>query len=115
MESMAEISRGDKPEPRWQALLALLAVASMYFALPKPLIVGPAWLMPVIVVISLAPSTFAHRTGRYSLNHVIGIINNGIITVALLASVFLLVSTLPSHKEPPIRLLLSGVELWVAN
>src|SRR5262249_29428414 len=63
----------------------------------------------------LAPTIVAHRTGSHSLNHALGIINNGIITVALLASVFLLVTTLPSHKEPPLRLLLSGAALWVSN
>jgi hypothetical protein len=46
---------------------------------------------------------------------VLGIINSSIITVALIGSVFLLVTTLPAHREPPLRLLLSGAELWVTN
>ena len=36
----------DKPEPRWQALLALIAVGGIYLALPRSLVVGPAWLLP---------------------------------------------------------------------
>jgi hypothetical protein len=40
----------DQPEPRWQVILALLAVAGIYMALPKELIVGPTWLLPVLVV-----------------------------------------------------------------
>jgi hypothetical protein len=105
----------DKPEPRWQALLALVAVGGMYLALPKDLIIGPAWLLPVIIAVSLAPTIVAHRMGRHSFNHVLGIVNNSLITVALIGSVTLLVVTLPSHKEPPLRLLLSGAELWLTN
>jgi hypothetical protein len=105
----------DKPEPRWQAPLALAAVAGIYLALPKTLVVGPTWLLPVIIAVSLAPTIVAHRTGRHSLNHALGIVNGSIITIALFASVFLLIRTLPSHEEPAARLLLSGVELWFAN
>jgi len=36
----------DKPEPRWQALLAFIAVAAIYLALPRALIIGPIWLLP---------------------------------------------------------------------
>jgi hypothetical protein len=105
----------DKPEPRWQALLALVAVAGIYLALPRSLIVGPTWLLPAIIGVSLAPTIVAHRTGRHSFNHVLGIVNGSLITVALIGSVFLLVRSLPSHAEPPLRLLLSGAELWVTN
>jgi hypothetical protein len=105
----------DKPEPRWQAPLALVAVAGIYLALPKSLIVGPVWLLPAIIGVSLAPTIVTHRTGRHSLNHALGIVNSGLITIALIASVLLLIRTLPSHQEPAIRLLLSGAELWITN
>ena len=107
--------RIDRPEPRWQALLALAAVGGIYLALPKSLIVGPAWLLPAIIGVSLAPSIVAHRTGRHSLNHALGIFNGTLITLALIGSVFLLVTTLPAHKEQPLQLLLSGAELWITN
>jgi hypothetical protein len=105
----------DKPEPRWQALLALLAVAGMYFALPEELVIGPKWLVPAIITILIAPTIVAHRTGRHSLNHLLGIANNSVITAALIGSVVLLIATLPSHKEAPLRLLLSGAGLWLTN
>jgi len=107
--------RIDRPEPRWQALLALLAVGGIYLALPKSLILGPAWLLPAIIGVSLAPSIVAHRTGRHSLNHALGIFNGTLITLALMGSVFLLVTALPAHKEQPLQLLLSGAELWITN
>jgi len=105
----------DKPEPRWQALLAMAAVGGVYLALPRELILGPTWLLPTIIAASLAPTIVAHRMGRHSLNHALGIMNNGIITVALIGSVSLLVATLASHKQAPLLLLRSGAELWLTN
>jgi hypothetical protein len=107
--------RMDKPEPRWQALLAFIAVGGIYLALPKSIIVGPTWLLPVLIAAMLAPTIVTHRTGRHSLNHILGIVSSCIITAALIGSVFLLVRALPSHKEPPLQLLLSGVALWFTN
>jgi hypothetical protein len=105
----------DKPEPRWQALLAMAAVGGVYLALPRELVIGPTWLLPTVIAVLLAPTIVTHRMGRYSLNHALGIVNNGIITVALIGSVSLLVATMASHKEAPLRLLRSGAELWLTN
>src|SRR5262249_35839122 len=104
-----------RPEPRWQVIFALLAVAGIYLALPKELVVGPAWLLPVLVVALLIPTVFAHRTGRHSLNHVLGIVINAIITFGLIASVILLVTTIKGGKEPALTLLRSGGALWLTN
>jgi hypothetical protein len=105
----------DKPEPRWQAILALIAVGGIYTALPGELSIGPRWLLLAIVVVILVPGMVAHRTGRHSLNHVLGIINNSIITAGLAGSLALLIAGLPSHKEAPRPLLLSAASLWVTN
>ena len=105
----------DQPEPRWQALLALLAVGGIYLALPRELIVGPTWFLPTIIVVLLVPTVVSHRTGRRSLNRVLGITISAITTIALIGSVFLLVRMLPSHKEDPVRLLCSGALLWLTN
>ena len=105
----------DKPEPRWQALLALLAVGGIYLALPQTLVVGPFWLLPIVIVILVTPTIVAHRMGRYSLNRALGIITSSVITLALITSVILLVLAVPAHKEPPVALLCSGAELWFTN
>ena len=104
----------DQPEPRWQVVLALLAVTGIYLSLPKELIVGPTWLLPALVVVLLVPTVFAHRTGRHSLNHVLGIVIGAILTFGLIGSVVLLVTTLPEKKEP-LALLRSGGALWLTN
>ena len=91
----------DKPEPRWQALLASLAVGAIYVALPSNLVLGPIWLLPTIVVALLIPRVMSDRTGKRSLNRALGILINGITTIALIGSVLLLVRALPSHRESP--------------
>jgi hypothetical protein len=105
----------DKPEPRWQALLACLAIGGIYLALPRKLILGPIWLLPTLIVVLLVPTVMSHRTGRRSLNRVLGIIINGITTLALMGSLVLLVRALPSHQEAPLELLFSGALLWLTN
>ena len=105
----------DKPEPRWQALLAFLAVGAIYLALPRDLIVGPTWLLPSLIVVLLIPTVVTHRTGKRSLNRALGMIINAITTLALIGSVVLLVRALPSHREAPLKLLLSGGLLWLTN
>src|SRR5436189_4704476 len=105
----------DKPEPRGQALLAFLAIGAIYLALPRNLIVGPIWLLPTLIVVLLVPTVVSHRVGRHSLNRVLGIIINGITTLALIGSVILLVRALPAHRESPLQLLRSGGLLWLTN
>jgi hypothetical protein len=105
----------DKPEPRWQALLALVAIGGIYLALPSSFIVGPVWLLPALIAVLLIPTIMTHRMGRHSLNHALGTVINAIITLALIGSVALLVRTLPGQKQAPLPLLLSGAELWITN
>ena len=107
--------RIDKPEPRWQALLAFLAIGAIYLALPRTLVVGPIWLLPTVIVVLLVPTVVSHRMGRHSLNRALGTIINGITTLALIGSVILLVRALPSHRETPLQLLRSGGFLWLTN
>src|SRR2546430_2165387 len=105
----------DRPEPRWQALLAFLAIGGIYLALPPSLGFGPIWLLPTIIVGLLVPTVVSHRAGKRSLNRALGNIINGITTLALIGSVLLLVRALPSHKESPLELLRSGGLLWLTN
>jgi hypothetical protein len=105
----------DKPEPRWQALLAFLAVGAIYLALPRNLVFGPIWLLPTLIVVLLIPTVVSHRIGKRSLNRALGLIINGITTIALIGSVVLLVRALPSHRESPLALLRSGGLLWLTN
>src|SRR6266496_3635752 len=105
----------DKPEPRAQAVLAFLAICAIYLALPRDLVIGPIWLLPTVIVVLLVPTVVSHRVGRRSLNRTLGLIINGITTLALIGSVILLVRFLPTHRESPLQLLRSGGLLWLTN
>jgi hypothetical protein len=105
----------DKPEPRWQAILALLAIGGIYLALPRDLVIGPIWLVPAVIVVLLVPTVVSHRVGGQSVNRTLGIIISGITTLALIGSVILLVRTLPTQRESPLQLLRSGGLLWLTN
>jgi hypothetical protein len=83
------------PEPRWPALIAIIAVGGLYLALPAVLTVGPRWLFP--------------------LNKFFGFTVTGVVTAAMIASVALLIRALPSHKESPTELLISAASLWFTN
>ncbi len=105
----------DKPEPRGQVIAAVLAIGAIYLALPSNLVVGPIWLLPTVIVVLLVPTVVSHRVGKYSLNRTLGMVINAITTVALIASVILLVRALPGHRESPLQLLRSGGLLWLTN
>ena len=105
----------DKPEPRGQTIAAVLAVGAIYLALPRNVVVGPIWLLPTVIVVLLVPTVVSHRVGKQSLNRLLGFVINGITTLALIASVILLVRLLPTHRESPLQLLRSGGLLWLTN
>lgn len=115
MNSKAQIPDRWDPEPRWHALIAILAVGGLYTALPSNLIVGPRWLFLTIVVVLLVPTVIAQQTGRHHLNRILGFAVNGIVTLGMIASVVLLISALPEHTETPTQLLLSAASLWITN
>src|ERR1700759_2407326 len=85
------------PEPRWQALIAILAVGGLSLALHTGLVIGPRWLFPAVIGILLVPTLAAHRTGRRNLNRLLGLLISSVLTVWMVLSVCLLVAALPSH------------------
>ncbi len=102
-------------EPRWPALLGLLAVAGLRLALPESLSFGPNWLLFAVIGVLLVPTVWARRRGSHSLNQALGYVLNGIITADVAWSLGLLVAYLPAHKQSPSELLRSAAALWVAN
>jgi hypothetical protein len=105
----------DAPEPRWPALVAVLAVAGLYAALPGSLALGPRWLQLAIVGALLVPTVITHRRGNHLTNQVLGQLITAVMTVFMVWSLVLLVRALPEHKEPPTALLRSAAALWATN
>jgi hypothetical protein len=102
-------------EPRWPAFVAMLAAAGVYLALPEPLSLGPSWLLLVIIVLLLIPILMTDRYGHYKATRILTLTANGIITIAMIASLILLVRGIPGHLETPKALLRSASALWIAN
>ena len=103
------------PEPRWQALIAVLVVTGLYVALPPSLTVGPTWLVPVIVVVLTVPLLLAHTMGQHRFDTLLGFLLTSVLTAAMVASVAFLIGLLPTHRESPIQLLRSAASLWLTN
>jgi hypothetical protein len=104
-----------QPEPRWQALIALLAVGGLFVALPKELTVGPRWLLLAVVGALVVPLVISHRAGAQRLNVALGVTVTAVVTLAMILSLALLIAALPSHKESPTALLKSAASLWFTN
>lgn len=102
-------------EPRWPAVIAVLAVSGIYFAIPDYLSLGPRWLLLAVMVLLTIPILAMHRAGLNRPAKWLGIFSNSILTIDLIWSVGLLVNSLPGHKEPPATLLQGAVGLWISN
>jgi uncharacterized membrane protein len=108
-------TRNWPPEPRWPALIAVLAVGGLYLALPPELTVGPRGLFPTAVGGFLLTTVILHRAGQHRLDRILGFAVSALLTMQMIVSLMLLIGALPSHREPPIRLLLSATALWMTN
>jgi len=112
---MASNTPLDPPEPRWPAVIAVLAVGGIYLALPASLAVGPRWLQLTIVLILLVPTVITHRRGHHALNQIFGHSIAVVTTFFMIWSLTLLVLAVPARKEAPLTMLRSAAVLWVTN
>lgn len=113
---MARVGHDKNSEPRWPALLALVAVGGLNAALPSSLVVGGLrWLLLTVILVLLVPAVISHRRGRHRINQVVGFFLNGVVTAAMIGSLVLLIRALPAHVETSGQLLRSAASLWVAN
>lgn len=103
------------PEPRWPAFVAMVAVACLYWALPDPLSLGPRWGLMLVIFVLLVPMVISNRRGDYHIARFLAFVANGAITIAMIASLFILIEGLPKHRDPPQILLRSAAALWVTN
>lgn len=104
-----------KAEPRWPAILGLLAIGGVYLALPERLTIGPNWTVLAVVAALLAPAIIAHRAGNLRLNFWLGIALSSLVTVAIIWSLGALIAALPDKRQTPEDLLRSAAGLWVSN
>ena len=115
-ELSAEKKQRRRVEPRWPNRLAMLAIAGLHAALPPTLLVGgPRWLLVAVVAVLLVPIMIAHGRGNHALNERLAYVLNGLVTIAMVVSVWLLLKAVTKHEINPQQLLRSAALLWVAN
>jgi len=111
----SKTKRAYAKEPRWLAIIAMLATGLVYAALPSNLSVGPDWLLLAVMGALVTSTLISHRVGYHGADKIVGYMASGILTIALLWSLGLLVAAIPRHEINPKTLLLSAVALWVTN
>lgn len=107
-----------EPEPRWPALVALLASSLLYIpALPENIAFPPGWLPTVLIATLIVPTVITHRRGHPHANYVLLMVASVLITGFTLWSLSLLVRSLLQHSfvESPPSLLEAATVLWVTN
>jgi hypothetical protein len=102
-------------EPRWPAILAVLSVGGLYWALPEALSPGPGWLALALVAPLSMVGMVLHRQRKLRLNQIVGYTALGLITAAMIGALVLLIAALLDHTEKPRDLLRSAVALWISN
>jgi hypothetical protein len=85
-------------QPVWPAVVAVLAVGGLHLALPEPLTFGPSWLLLAVVAGLLVPVLVARMRGSFDLNQKLGYLLLGMVTAAMLWSLFFLVRSLPRQN-----------------
>src|SRR5271167_2682222 len=101
-------------EPRWPAVLAVLAVGGLNATLPEPLSFGPYWLLLAVVSVLLVPTVITYRIGRHDINQVLGHTVLGTVTAGMIWSLGMLIMRLPAHSDSPKTLLQAAAALWTA-
>ncbi len=104
-----------QPEPRWPAVISLLAVVGLNFALPDALLFVPRWILGLVAVLLLVPLLWFGWKKDHERNFQFGFVVGGFETLALVGSVWLLVSALPKGILKPVALLESAALLWLTN
>jgi hypothetical protein len=115
MLSQQPMNQVIQKEPRWLAVVAMLAVGLLFMALPGYLSVGPRWLLLAVVGLILAATIVSHRAGHHGADKFMGYLASGILTVAMVWSLALLIDAIPRHEIDAKVLLRSASALWVTN
>jgi uncharacterized membrane protein len=102
-------------EPRWPAVVAMLAAGCLYWSLPEPLSVGPGWLLLAVIFVLTIPLLISNHRREFNIARILTFAMNALITLAMIASLAFLIQGLPHHRNTPQALLRAAVALWVTN
>ena len=108
-------------EPRWHAALGALAALLLYVTLPPRLIVGPVWVLPLVIGVTLLPLLVLspRRHEEAPLQRAISIAHIAVLNLFNVATVGLLVhSLIAPHRRIELNgseLIVAAVEIWLTN
>ena len=105
----------ERPEPRWPAVIGVLAAAILHFALPDDLRIGPPWLLVGLVALLLVIAWTARHLGLHHVNAKAGYAILAVLTAGLLYGVAMLLSGLVHHTIMAADLLRAAAVLWATN
>jgi hypothetical protein len=86
-------------EPRWPALVAMLAASGVYLAMPEPMFRAQLELLGIISLLMI-PIIVSHRRGRFDIAK-ISTCRKWIDHLAMIASLIFLIQGMPKHAEAP--------------
>src|SRR5579875_124781 len=101
--------------PRWPIVLALIAAAIAYAALPQRLRLGPPYALALAEIVLIVPLLTAHSRGYDRAAHYLGRAALAILTLALVSSTVFLVDRVPGSKTTGTDLLRDGALIWAVN
>ncbi|MFN2448705.1 MAG: hypothetical protein ABR508_02770 [Candidatus Baltobacteraceae bacterium] len=108
-------------EPRWHAGIAVAVALGLYLLLPPRVIVGPLWLLPLLVLLMLVPLMILspHRHEETSWQRWMSIGSVALLNafnVATIVMLFIWQLAAPHHRNlSGEQLLLAAVNIWVTN
>ena len=103
-------------EPLWPPFIAMLAIGGLYATLPPSLVGGaPRWFLALVVAVLLGLILIFHSRGDHFIHQLLGYILNSVVTIALIVSLWFLLTEVAAHEIAPQRLLVSAAALWISN
>ena len=93
----------------------MIAVVSLRFTRPPALRVGPDWVLAPVVTTLLVLASVLHKEGKNRANQILGYILLATVTADMIASLSLLITRLPAHRETPRELLTAAMGIWSSN
>jgi uncharacterized membrane protein len=93
----------------------MLAAGGVYLGLPKPFTFGPSWLLLAVILILMMPIVVSYRRGHHNVTRILTYTANGAITIAMIASLVVLIQGIPQHRDPAQTMLRSAGALWITN
>lgn len=112
---------GSKDEPRWHAGLAVLAALALYVTLPPKVVVGPVWVLPVVLLVILVPLMIIspHRHQEASWQRLLSIAHiavlNGFNVVTIVLLFMWQFESRHGRRLSGEEMLLAAVQIWLTN